>query len=255
MQNHFTKIAVLGSLLFAFSACEKDETQAVFKNTAVPQLTASASTVTITRPTTANPGVTYTWTAADFNFPAAVSYTLQFAKQGTNFATTKDFPLGGALSKSFTVGELNNIYNDLDCNLSATPPVTPLDVRVKASVGDHAPVSMSSVKAVSATPFQAQTPPPHTWGIIGSATPGSWNTDTQMTYDYCSRTWKVTLNLTADEFKFRADNAWTLNYGDDGADKALEPNGANIASPGVGRYEVVLNTDATPKPTYTITPR
>jgi len=79
------------------------------------------------------------------------------------------------------------------------------------------------------------------WGIIGPAQAGGWDNDTDMTYDPVTDTWKATLNLTADQMKFRADNAWTLNYGDDGADRKLEVNGANIAVPAAGNYTVTLD--------------
>jgi hypothetical protein len=79
------------------------------------------------------------------------------------------------------------------------------------------------------------------WGIIGPAQPGGWNTDTNMTYDVATDLWKATLDLTAGEMKFRANDAWTLNYGDNGADRKLEENGANIAVPSAGNYTVTLD--------------
>jgi hypothetical protein len=79
------------------------------------------------------------------------------------------------------------------------------------------------------------------WGIIGPAQPGGWNTDSNMTYDVATDLWKATLDLTAGEMKFRANDAWTLNYGDNGADRKLEENGANIAVPAAGNYTVTLD--------------
>jgi len=81
----------------------------------------------------------------------------------------------------------------------------------------------------------------NSWGIIGPAQAGGWDSDTDLIYDPVTDTWTVTLNLTASEMKFRADNAWTLNYGDDGADRKLEVNGANIAVPTAGNYTVTLD--------------
>lgn len=55
-----------------------------------------------------------------------------------------------------------------------------------------------------------------TWGIIGAATPGGWTSDTPMTYDETSQTWTVTANMiTGGSFKFRANNAWQLDFGID----------------------------------------
>ena len=80
-----------------------------------------------------------------------------------------------------------------------------------------------------------------TWSVIGDATPGGWSTDTDMAYDSIAKTWSVTLDLTAASIKFRANHAWDLNYGDDGADGSLDPGGANIAVPVAGNYTVSMN--------------
>lgn len=247
---------MVGLLAIGLTACKKDETRVVLTPGAAQQLTASATTATLTSATATGNAVTYTWTPTDYGYQAAVSYTLQFAKRGTNFATTQDFNVGALLSKTLTGKELNTIYNGFDCNISSTPSATPLEVRVKAVIGDAVAPVYSNVAAITATPYQAQTLPADAWAIIGSATPGGWNTETPMTYDFCNRVWKVTIALSgasgSNEFKFRANNAWTLNLGDDGADGALDANGANIASPGTNTYDVTLNMNATPKPTYTI---
>jgi len=85
------------------------------------------------------------------------------------------------------------------------------------------------------------------WGLIGDATPGGWDSDTDMTYDPTNKVWTVTLDLTAAKIKFRANNSWDLNYGDDGGDGSLEPGGADIPVPSAGNYTVTLNLS---KPVY-----
>ncbi len=55
-----------------------------------------------------------------------------------------------------------------------------------------------------------------TWGIIGGATPGGWDADTEMTYNPATQLWTVTANMKADgSFKFRANKAWQLDFGKD----------------------------------------
>ena len=52
------------------------------------------------------------------------------------------------------------------------------------------------------------------WGIIGDATPGGWNTDTQMTYDAVNQVWTVTAPMVSSgSFKFRANDAWVIDFG------------------------------------------
>ncbi|WP_046743230.1 SusE domain-containing protein [Kordia zhangzhouensis] len=91
------------------------------------------------------------------------------------------------------------------------------------------------------------------WGLIGSATPTGWDSDNDMTYDPATQTFSITLNLTADEIKFRANDDWGWNYGDTGADGSLENGGDNIAVPAAGNYTVVLDLSNPREYTYTLT--
>ena len=84
-----------------------------------------------------------------------------------------------------------------------------------------------------------------TWGLIGSATPGGWDTDTPMTYDVTDHVWKATLDLTAGEIKFRANGSWDLNYGSNANDGKLQEGGSNIKVTAAGNYTVILNLDHT----------
>jgi hypothetical protein len=90
------------------------------------------------------------------------------------------------------------------------------------------------------------------WGIVGAATPGGWDNSTAMTYDKDTKTWTITVDLKADEMKFRANNAWTINFGDDGADNMLEYGGANIKVSDAGNYTITLNLSTPRKYTYTL---
>ncbi|MDX2247262.1 MAG: RagB/SusD family nutrient uptake outer membrane protein [Bacteroidia bacterium] len=87
-----------------------------------------------------------------------------------------------------------------------------------------------------------------TWGLIGSATADGWNSDQDMTYNATEGAWVITADLIAGEVKFRANDDWGLNYGDDGANAILEINGGNIAIPSAGTYQIKLYLD---RPDYT----
>ena len=80
-----------------------------------------------------------------------------------------------------------------------------------------------------------------TWSIIGDATAGGWNTDTQMTYSIANKVWTVTATLTAGGMKFRANNDWGLNLGDNNGDKKLQYNGNNITIAAAGSYTITLD--------------
>lgn len=79
------------------------------------------------------------------------------------------------------------------------------------------------------------------WGLIGSATPNGWDSDQNMIYDAATNKWSITLDLVAGEIKFRANDAWDINFGDTGANKKLEYGGDNIAISEAGNYTIELN--------------
>ncbi len=89
---------------------------------------------------------------------------------------------------------------------------------------------------------------PYHIGVVGSATPNSWNSpDTKMDYDDLSGTWKVTMDLQPSldngvmkcEFKFRLNDDWTWNLGWNSAKTGLEHNGSNIVAT-AGNYTITL---------------
>lgn len=78
------------------------------------------------------------------------------------------------------------------------------------------------------------------WGIIGSATADGWSSDQDMVFDPASKTWVGELDLAAGEIKFRANDDWPINYGDNGADGILDAGGDNIAIAEAGSYKITL---------------
>ncbi len=90
-----------------------------------------------------------------------------------------------------------------------------------------------------------------TWSIIGDATPGGWTTDTQMIYNATTGLWTVTCPmLSTGSFKFRANNAWSIDFGIDAnnqlqfADNPAYPyNGTlnNLTVPASRTYTITLD--------------
>ena len=65
------------------------------------------------------------------------------------------------------------------------------------------------------------------WSLIGDF--NAWGADVAMVYDAAARVWTATVNpAAAGGFKFRANNAWDINFGDTGGDLGLDYNGDNI---------------------------
>ncbi len=91
------------------------------------------------------------------------------------------------------------------------------------------------------------------WGVIGDAT-GSWIVDQDMTFDANTGLWSITLNLAVGELKFRANDDWAWNYGDDENDGVLEgDNAGNIAINTAGNYTIVMDLSNPRNYTYTLT--
>jgi starch-binding outer membrane protein SusE/F len=90
-----------------------------------------------------------------------------------------------------------------------------------------------------------------TWSIIGDATPGGWGSDTQMTYDVANKVWKLNCNmLQSGSFKFRANNAWNIDFGIDNNGKLVyadnpffgyTANLNNLSVPASGNYDITLD--------------
>lgn len=95
------------------------------------------------------------------------------------------------------------------------------------------------------------------WGVIGNATPTGWDSDTDMVYNPETKLWTLTLDLTQQEapdngLKFRANDEWVIEYGDNGADGTLDLKGANIGVPENGNYTVTMDLSNPRNYTYTL---
>ncbi len=79
------------------------------------------------------------------------------------------------------------------------------------------------------------------WGLVGDATPGGWDTDTPLEFDSQENVLTLTLDLNSGEMKFRADNDWGFNYGDNDLNGVLDDGGDNILIPESGNYTVIMD--------------
>ena len=99
-----------------------------------------------------------------------------------------------------------------------------------------------------------------TWGIIGDATPGGWNTDTQMTYDAVNQVWTVTAAMiSGGSFKFRANDQWVIDFGIDNSGNLQYADNPffgytaglnNLTVPANGTYVITLDLHVSGKYTY-----
>ncbi len=67
------------------------------------------------------------------------------------------------------------------------------------------------------------------WSMIGSFAASSWSNDIDMTYSSSNNNWTGTITTAdGDQFKFRANHDWGLNYGETNGTGRLSLNGDNI---------------------------
>ncbi|SMD37954.1 SusE outer membrane protein [Reichenbachiella faecimaris] len=89
------------------------------------------------------------------------------------------------------------------------------------------------------------------FGLIGTATVGGWDTSTDMTYDPDANTWSITTDLVVGALKFRADNDWAINYGVKDINAKRGPLVFDAASFDIkadGNYTVILSFESGSSP-------
>ncbi len=105
------------------------------------------------------------------------------------------------------------------------------------------------------------------WGIIGSATPTGWDSDTDMTYNATTKKWSITIALIEGDMKFRyndnwndgGDGQWNLGLFDGNASgqnyggETMSYGGGNIPVTAAGTYLIELDLSNPRAYTYTAT--
>ena len=344
---------LIGAAAIAFSSCEKDEVRTVLTAGSVPALQSSAATLVLLQANANNDAVKFTYTPASFGFDAAVTYVLQIAKGGTNFASASTTEVGlsnvSPLEKSFKVVDFNRELLKI-INYGAA---TPVEVRVKATVAAAAPPTYSNVVTITATAyrdiikyaypsalnlagnfqgwdpgtapqivkqnnggyngfegyivFNAATPEfkmvkgdnwgagdygsagagvlgnggpnltlpsggagltgyyriraseatmtwsatkINTWGIIGGF--NGWGSSVPLTFNASTGVWSITRDMPTGEFKFRANDDWGINFGDNNADFKPEYDGSNLNITAAGNYTISLDLSVGGNYAYTL---
>lgn len=88
------------------------------------------------------------------------------------------------------------------------------------------------------------------WGLVGSATPNGWNGPDVEMYQTGPQEFSIYTELGSGELKFRFNEDWGNNFGDNDNDGTLDSGGSNIPI-SAGTYFIVIDLDSS---TYTISP-
>ena len=247
MNKIISKITLLLSVFAVLTACEKEEIRAVLNPGAVPEINVSASSVTLTKDNADQNALTVSWTQPDYGFNASVQYRLLVDVVGNNFAAPQVFATGNALSKSWTHAQLNGLLQAMGI---APDEMVQLDFAVESILSDN--LAQRSVAAnIQAVGYLDKLDLSSPWGVVGSGAVNGWDGPDMPFYATSDAGIFVAYVALKDgEIKIRQDNAWDVNYGDDGADGSLEQNGANIAVT-AGTYQITFNANDL---SYTIEP-
>jgi len=133
------------------SSCVKNDIKAYLNPGTAPMLNTTINTLTLLQANAASNAGSFTWTAADFGYKAAITYSIQFSKGGTNFASasTTDLVIGSQLSRTITVGDLNAKMQEIITDGIATQ----VQARVKADVGSGVTPIYSNVVTMTVTSY------------------------------------------------------------------------------------------------------
>ena len=273
----FSKLLLFTFLIVNISSCEKED-YLIF--TAINQKEVKfqnefQDVYKISAQTSNNISERLVWNAPDFDAPTTVTYVVEFSIN-SDFSTidmssgdTSNNHLGVKVSSMLEFAETLGLDDDPSTTFSDGSPnntgmvyarvtayagTSSSGANQSSTVSKTASMNIEVLENVGACTDATLS----NWGLVGSAVNGWGGTnrgfaagnDVPFLSNGQDGMFRAVATLYDGEFKIRQDNAWGLNYGDNGADGTLEQNGANIAI-SAGHY--VIDFDAV-NFTITITP-
>jgi starch-binding outer membrane protein SusE/F len=246
--------------IFVIVSCGKEDTepQLYLKGGLAVSSPSASKTYLLLETNAAAVAETFTWTPADFGFKAAITYTLQIAQAGKNFATPVNVVSSGNLTYTIKVSDLNTLM--LGQSFKGGTQYA-MEGRVKATVSDYATPQYSTTFTFNIIPYEMKLPPIY---LVGDATLGAWDNAKGQVMSYWSTgIYGVVTPLQANKNikALKTSGAWAPQWGQasgtwDTGKLAYRPT-ENVTDPPsipspptAGDYLVVFNIDAL---TYTQT--
>lgn len=252
MKNILKYIIAIFLLAGLSTACENDPVSPVLgdSNTFIsPELkNAPESDVVTLLPDNAQEVYeTFTWSKADYGVKLPTNYLL-LVDTSDSFAHPVMLESGPVTDASITVEDFNNALLKL-----GLPGFQQATVKLKTmsvvTGGNIDTLKSQSITREVVTYQNSDCGNYCTVGLIGSATPGDWGTDTDMRIADPERidldTWTLTVYLKGGaEAKFRAGDDWAVNWGaSDYPSGTATQDGSNIPIPADGYYKIVFNDE------------
>jgi hypothetical protein len=154
MKTHLTKFMAAGSVaLLMLSACKKNDAIVTSNGGKAGALTATASTLPLdkTKINDATPVISFSFTAANYGFSAAVTNTLQIDPAGDNWKNPMSVTLGNKVySEAYSTSDFNSLM--LKLNLPAGV-ASQVQVRIQHTISASVAPVYSNVLSLSVTPY------------------------------------------------------------------------------------------------------
>ena len=227
MKKLILKLTYVAALFTFLQACD-DVERVYYNDSAETVLSLSDDNLALSEDSGTNEILTLTWTDPDYGFDAAALYSIQIDVQGGDFSEPQIISVGGSLEKTFTVEELNAKL----LSLSMIPAEEGVAIfRVKATLSEYQEIYSNTV-SLNVTPYSSLLDLSTNLGVVGSGTPGGWGNenipDLKFYTTATTNVYVAYVTLRDGEIKFRNNNDWAENWGDDGNDGTLDSYGANI---------------------------
>ncbi len=191
-------------------ACKKDLQETAIQTATPSVVTLSPATIVLAATAVNDTVETISFTPTKYGFSAAVSYAVQIAKIGTNFATPTQVNLGSKTQLKYLGAGLNQL-----AIVSGIAPGTSgqLEIRVKASLSDSI-FTYSAPVTLTVTPYQDLYP-----ALIVKGGNG-WKTPTTRTNGFL-----LTAVKTADKYEGYLNLPNADGYGGDAMQLVSTANG------------------------------
>ncbi len=249
------KLSILGLFIFAlisFNSCETED-DVVF-TTQDPEgfvfTNSTSDSYILSQGTSSNLGERFTWGSADFGTPTNITYELQSSISG-DFMDANVVSSTTSNEIAMSIGQMMSIATEagLDADPDSPAPNTgSFSVRLRAFPGDgngadaFSNTLVLNVELLENTGSGGSGIMPSSWGVVGSGYNDWGNAGADGVFYTTDQAdvYVAYVTLIDGAIKFRENNAWDNNYGDDGADDTLDAGGADI-NVTAGTYKITLD--------------
>lgn len=247
MKNFIKYISLACASIFTLSACSEDDSIIKLDPTTFVAPVADAPTsnnLILLEENAAQNAVTFKWAAASYGVATPPKYEVQIAVKGTNFEKTKVITSTNEITADISVKELNAIAIDM----GAEPFVqSDFEYRIVSSVGTPGSQQLiSNINSISITPYPTDLST--NWGVVGDLSDWGGKKDIPFWKTDVTNVYVAYINVTefnkdgVSQIKFRQDNKWELDYGDnEPVDNKLDKGGKNINIPELGSYKITMD--------------